>query len=99
MAGQCLQCDLVLYNDLHFLLGYNLLRVDCECCSMFMHYNVGMFMLLNLFLTAGVLAGMWPCGVVIMLTELFTAESLSQVYAAIHELFTNHSTITENLSE
>ena len=60
-------------------------------------YYVGTSMLL-MFLIAGVLAGMWPCGIVIMLTELFTAESLSQVYAAIHELFTNHSAITKNLS-
>ena len=37
--------------------------------------------------------------IVVMLTELFTAESKSQVYAAIHELLTNHSTIANNLSK
>ena len=49
--------------------------------------------------TPGVLAGMWPCGIVVMLTELFTAESKSQVYAALHELLSNHTTIASNLSE
>ena len=34
-----------------------------------------------------------------MLTELFTAESKSQVYAALHELLTNHTNIASNLSE
>ena len=49
--------------------------------------------------TPGVLAGMWPCGIVVMLTELFTAESKSQVYAVLHELLSNHTTIASNLSE
>ena len=32
-----------------------------------------------------------------MLTELFTAESKLQVYAAFHELLNNHTTIANNL--
>ncbi|XP_064389051.1 uncharacterized protein LOC135337079 [Halichondria panicea] len=30
--------------------------------------------------TAGILAGVWPCGTVTMVGELFGSESLSQVY-------------------
>lgn len=32
----------------------------------------------------GILAGIWPCGVVTLLSELFIAESKSQVYGALH---------------
>ena len=39
--------------------------------------------------TPGVLAGMRPCGIVVMLKELFSAESKLQVYAALHELLSN----------
>ena len=48
--------------------------------------------------TPGVLDWMWPCGIVVMLTELFTAESKLQVYAAFHELLSNYTTIVNNLS-
>ena len=46
--------------------------------------------------TPGVLAGMWACGIVVMLTELFAAESKSQVYAAFHELLSNHTTVASS---
>lgn len=42
---------------------------------------------------------MWPCGVLVMLTELFNAESKSQVYAALHELLQNYNNIAETLSK
>lgn len=48
---------------------------------------------------SGVLAGMWPCGILVMLVELFTAESKSQVYAALHELLYNYDNIAKNLSK
>lgn len=32
----------------------------------------------------GVLAGVWPCGVITLIGELFGSESLSQVYAFLH---------------
>ena len=47
---------------------------------------------------AGILVGMWPCGIVVMLQELFTAESKSQVYAALHELLSNYPSISKSLS-
>lgn len=33
---------------------------------------------------AGVLAGVWPCGTITLVSELFGAESMSQVYATLH---------------
>ena len=42
---------------------------------------------------------MWPCGIVVMFAELFTAESKSQVYAALHQLLSNHKTVSSRLSK
>ena len=44
----------------------------------------------------GILAGVWPCGTISMLSELFGAESKGQVYGYLHSyLFDNeHSTAT-----
>ena len=47
----------------------------------------------------GILAGMWPYGIVVFLQELFTAESKSQVYAALHELLSNCPSISNSLSK
>ena len=41
---------------------------------------------------------MWPCGIVVLMQELFTAESKSQVYAALHELLSNYPSISQSLS-
>ena len=40
---------------------------------------------------------MWPCGILVMLKELFTAESKAQVYGALHELLSSHPTISTSL--
>ena len=45
---------------------------------------------------AGKLAGIWPCGIVTLLDEVFVAESISQVYGSVHSLL--HS-IPQNTSE
>lgn len=37
--------------------------------------------------TIGLLAGIWPCGVIIMIDGLFLSENLSQVYGCLHGLF------------
>ena len=50
-------------------------------------------------LFSGILAGMWPCGIVVLLTELFRAESKTQVYAALHELLHSYSSIATTLSK
>ena len=41
----------------------------------------------NCFCIVGILAGLRPCGVIVMLSELFTSESKAQVYAYLHDLF------------
>ena len=44
----------------------------------------------------GVLAGIWPCGIVTLLNELYISESKSQVYGAIHSFMrVNEATLTE----
>lgn len=53
---------------------------------------------LFLFISTGILVGMWPCGIVVLMQELFTAESKSQVYAALHELLSNYPSICQSLS-
>ena len=77
-------------------------------CSTCMHLSTAIYTLLwhmystslyILYSILGILAGIRPCGIVVMLTELFTAESKSQVYVALHELLTNHTNIASNLSE
>ena len=50
------------------------------------------------YLFTGVLAVMWPCGTIVLLAELFRAESKSQVYAIVHELLTKHTNLLDNLS-
>ena len=39
----------------------------------------------------GILAGMWPCGVITLIRELFIAESKSQVYGHLHQFLQNTS--------
>jgi len=36
------------------------------------------------------MAGMRPCGIIVLLAELFTSESKSQVYANLHEFLRKH---------
>ncbi len=36
---------------------------------------------------SGVLAGIRPCGIIVLLSELFVAESKTQVYACLHNYF------------
>ena len=42
---------------------------------------------------------MFPCGVIVTLSELFRAESKSQVYGVLHEFLSNHSNVAANLSK
>ena len=46
----------------------------------------------------GLLAGMWPCGVITILDELFKSESKSQVYGCLHGFFHNNPS-TANIGE
>jgi hypothetical protein len=47
----------------------------------------------------GILAGVRPCGVIVLLAELFRAESTSQVYATLHEFLRNHEHVFEKLGK
>ena len=45
----------------------------------------------------GILAGLRPCGIIVLVAELFRAESKSQVYANLHEFMRKHPQVSENL--
>ena len=47
----------------------------------------------------GILAGIWPCGVVVFIAELFQSESCSQVYGSFHELLRRNDASLLTLSE
>ena len=47
----------------------------------------------------GVLLGAWPCGVIVMLGELFGAESKAQVYGLLHAFLQQNKDFTEKISE
>lgn len=46
---------------------------------------------------AGILAGMWPCGIITLIRELFIAESKSRVYGHIHQFLQNNSETASHL--
>ena len=46
---------------------------------------------------AGILAGMWPCGILVLLSELFTSESKCQIFASLHELLKDWDGILTSL--
>ena len=50
-------------------------------------------------LFSGVLAAMWPCGVIVFVNELFITESLSQVYGILHEFLSRQESIAANLGK
>ena len=43
------------------------------------------------------MVGMRPCGLIILLAELFSAESISQIYANLHEHLRSNSNVASNL--
>lgn len=47
----------------------------------------------------GILAGVRPCGIIVLLAELFKAESKSQVYACLHEFLRRHPHVMEKLGK
>ena len=47
----------------------------------------------------GILAGVWPCGTVTMLGELYTAESMTQVYAFLHTFMHENEEALKDLSK
>ena len=49
--------------------------------------------------TVGVLAGMRPCGMIVLLNELFTAESKTQVYGSLHNFYRMHPAIAHKIGK
>ena len=47
----------------------------------------------------GILAGLRPCGVIVLLAELFTSESKSQVYAYLHEFLRDNLSVSNKLGK
>lgn len=47
--------------------------------------------------SAGILAGIWPCGTVTMVDELFSSESKAQVYGCLHGFVHTNMTTTESI--
>lgn len=47
----------------------------------------------------GVLAGLWPCGVIAMVSELFISESKSQVYGNLHDFLQASPETAKKLSK
>ena len=45
------------------------------------------------------LAGIWPCGIITLLAELFISESKSQVYGAVHDFIRCNPEATEDISK
>ncbi len=48
---------------------------------------------------AGILAGVWPCGTIMLLAELYISESKSQVYGNVHGLLHEHPMNTASISK
>ena len=47
----------------------------------------------------GILAGMWPCGIVTLVDELYRAESKTQVYGSVHSLMHANPSHTSDISK
>ena len=45
----------------------------------------------------GILAGMRPCGVIVLLSKLFTTQSKTQVYGCLHNYYSHHPTIASKI--
>ena len=43
------------------------------------------------------LAGMRPCGIIVLLSELLSTESKLQVYVTLHEYFRRNPVVSNNL--
>ncbi len=48
---------------------------------------------------AGIPAGVWPCGTIMLLAELYISESKCQVYGSVHGLLHEHPMNTASISK
>ena len=65
----------------------------------YIHMYVDPTILLCSFPCLGVIMGAWPCGIIILLGELFGAESISQVYAFVHTFLQMNSNSTNDIGK
>ena len=78
-------CNCIQLNVAHSSL------ISCTCgnCKQAVHKT------LLLLKSVGVLAGMRPCGVIVLLGELFISESKAQVYGYLHNFFAMHPDVAK----
>ena len=47
----------------------------------------------------GILAGIRPCGIIVLLSELFTSESKAQVYANLHQFLQQFPQVSSSIGK
>lgn len=47
----------------------------------------------------GILAGIWPCGTITLIAELFISESKAQVYGAVYDFMHSNMKSAEEISK
>lgn len=73
----------------------NLLHLTCyityvRMCDILINVYIHLF-------CTGVLATMWPCGIITSLSELYSAESKSLVYAYLHDFYSDCPDASSNI--
>ena len=61
-----------------------LLRASKQACAITITCRYVNTIIYTTFSWTGIVAGMWPCGKITLIGELFSSESLSQVYGFLH---------------
>lgn len=64
-----------------------------------MYIHVPRIIHAHFFSEIGILAGLWPCGTISLLCELFIAESKAQVYGHLHSALQEAPGTRDNLSK
>ena len=90
---------LFLHLRLHWMMTLNHYMIVLQVITHSMSIIVAVYYMVRISLkiiitSSRVLAGMWPCGILIMLKELFIAKSKGRLYAALHQLLSSHPTFT-----
>ena len=53
---------------------------------------------ISLWYNVGILAAIWPCGIVVHVAELFRSESIGQVYGQLHQFMQDNRFLASDLS-
>ncbi len=92
-------CPLVVSNWQELL--YKLLEIEASSSMIVLSLSLNKSCNINnkclAFVLIGIVVGAWPCGTVVMVGELFGAESKSQVYGNIHTFLQENEQATDNL--